>query len=103
MDAGQRFLLAMQAFYAYSAGMKTHQYTIRGVPLRTDQMLREKARRSKKSLNQTALEALQTGLGVVEAPKQNHDFDEFAGTWVEDPAFDEAMKYFDRIDEEMWK
>jgi hypothetical protein len=93
----------MQASNAYSAGMKTHQYTIRGVPPRTDQLLREKARLTKKSLNQTALEAMQAGLGVVEAPKLNHDFDEFHGTWVEDPEFDEAMKYFDRIDEEMWK
>ena len=93
----------MQAPSAYSAGMKTHQYTIRKVPERVDRLLREKARQSKTSLNQAALEALQAGLGEPTEKKLNHDFDFLFGTWVEDPAFDEAMKYFDRIDEEMWK
>jgi hypothetical protein len=93
----------MQALHAYSAGMKTHQYTIRGVPDRLNHLLREKARQSRKSLNQATLEALQAGLGVTPEPKVNHDLDEFAGTWVEDPAFDEAIKFFDVIDEEMWK
>jgi len=83
--------------------MKTHQYTIRGVPERVDKLLRAKARESHKSLNQIALEAIQTGLGEPAVQKLNHDFDFLFGTWVEDPAFDEAMKYFDRIDEEMWK
>ena len=85
--------------------MKTHQYTIRKVPERVDRLLREKARQGKTSLNQAALAALQAGLGADASPepKLNHDFDFLFGTWVEDPAFDEAMKYFDRIDEEMWK
>jgi hypothetical protein len=93
----------VQAASAYSAGMKTHQYTIRGVPERVDKLLRAKAHESKKSLNQAALEALQVGLGEPIEKKLNHDFDFLFGTWVEDPAFDEAMKYFDRIDEELWK
>ena len=93
----------MQAHSAYNAGMKTRQYTIRGVPERIDRMLREKARHSKTSLNQAALEALQSGLGESGARKLNHDLDFMIGTWVEDPAFDEAMKYFDTIDEADWK
>jgi hypothetical protein len=96
-------LLATQALDAYIAGMKTHQYTIRGVPERVDLLLRAKARESKKSLNQTTLEALQMGLGEPIEKKRNHDLDFLIGTWVEDPAFDEAMKEFSRIDEEMWK
>jgi len=31
------------------------------------------------------------------------DFSDILGTWVDDPAFDEAMKDFGKIDEELWK
>jgi len=97
------FMLEVQASNAYDVGMLKHQYTIRRVPERLDRLLREKARASGKSLNEVALDALQTGLGTPFKPKLNHEYDEFAGTWVEDPAFDEAMKYFDQIDKEDWK
>ncbi len=83
--------------------MKTHQYTIRGVSPRLDQVLRAKAKESKKSLNQAALEALAKGLDFEGGVVLNHDLDKYAGTWVEDPAFDEAIKEFRKIDEEMWK
>lgn len=32
-----------------------------------------------------------------------HPLDSFVGTWVHDPEFDDALKSFDRIDEELWK
>jgi hypothetical protein len=31
-----------------------------------------------------------------------HDLDEFIGTWIDDPEFDEVVKWFDQIDDEMW-
>jgi hypothetical protein len=74
------------------------QYTIRGIPKGVDRVLRQRAKREGKSLNEIALRALQDSAGSVPATKINHDFDRFAGTWVEDPAFDEAMKMFEQID-----
>lgn len=34
---------------------------------------------------------------------ENHQLDAFIGTWVEDPEFDNVIKTFDSIDEELWK
>lgn len=75
------------------------QYTIRDVPPAVDALLREKARRQNKSLNQVALEALSGGTGV-----QAHydDLDGFFGSWIADAAVDEALKDQRRIDEGLW-
>lgn len=81
--------------------MKSKQYTIRAVPDRIDRALRQRAKAEGKSLNAVILEVLQQSVNGLEQPKKNHDLDEFIGTWVEDPAFDEAMKEFEKIDEEM--
>lgn len=77
------------------------QYTVRSVPERLDRELRKRAKQEDKSLNTLILEILNQAT-TPEAQK-HHDLDEFAGTWVEDPAFDEAIKDFEQIDEEMWK
>lgn len=79
------------------------QYTIRNIPRRVDQALRRKARAEGKSLNQAAIDALAAGLSLNGQPVIHHDLDHLIGTWVPDPAFDEAMKDFEHIDEEMWK
>lgn len=73
------------------------QYTIRNVPKKLDNALRKKAKAENRSLNETVLDVLQKGLGEP-VPVRHHDYDHLAGTWVEDPAFDEAMKFFDQID-----
>ncbi len=81
---------------------KTTQYTLRNIPDRVDHRLREAAAQYGASLNQTAVEALARGLGMDEAPIVHHDLDDLAGTWVKDPAFDQAVKAMDRVDKDLW-
>jgi len=68
-----------------------------------DKRLRERAAKERKSLNQTALEALKAGIGLTENPVRYRDLDDLAGTWVNDPEFDRAIEGMDRIDPELWK
>ncbi len=82
---------------------RPNQYTLRHVPPRVDQRLREVASQYGSSLNQAALDALSRGLGLEAEPVIHHDLDDLAGTWVADPAFDEAMKDMDRVDKDLWK
>lgn len=75
------------------------QYTIRSVPAAIDAVLREKARRQNKSLNQVALEALSGGAGVR---ARYCDLDGFFGSWIADAAVDKALEDQRRIDEGLW-
>ena len=93
----------MHAFYEYSVGMKSKQYTIRGVPERLDSVAREQAEKYHTSLNNLLLEALAKGLGAGHEPMVFHDMDDLVGTWVEDDTFDEAIKSFDGVDGDLWK
>ncbi len=36
-------------------------------------------------------------------PVEYSDLDSFIGTWEEDEGFDEAMRIFGQVDEELWK
>ena len=83
--------------------MKPKQYTVRSVPRALDDRVREEARRYGASVNATLLEALARGLGAHEEPVEHRDLDDLAGTWVEDPAFDEAVAAFRTIDEALWR
>ncbi|MBX3743065.1 hypothetical protein OVA24_15510 [Luteolibacter sp. SL250] len=82
--------------------MKGMQYTIRGIPEEVDAALRKEAASTGKSLNALVIEKLSED-SVKKNASVNTDFREFVGTWIEDPAFDEAMKDFDRIDPEDWQ
>jgi hypothetical protein len=93
----------VQAMKVYNACMADIQYTIRGIPERLDKKIREIAAKENKSLNETALGALQAGVGLSDAPVRYTDLDEFAGTWVDDPEFDRAIREMDQIDPELWK
>lgn len=95
----------MQAITEYTACMKKRraQYTIRDVPQRVDMVLRESAVKDRKSLNEAAIEAMTRGLGIAGEEVRHHDLDDLAGTWVDDPAFDQAIRDMDRIDPELWK
>ena len=92
--------LDVQAFTAYGAFM---QYTLRKIPRPVDRALRERARREGRSLNEVAIEALARGVGVAEERIRHRDLSDIAGTWVEDPAFDEAVADQDVVDEDLWK
>jgi len=79
------------------------QYTVRSVPEDVDRQLRERAKKEGKSLNEIVLAALALAAGHGNGKIVYHDLDEFIGTWVEDPAFDEAIAAQDQIDEELWR
>jgi hypothetical protein len=79
------------------------QYTLRAVPPLLDRTLRRQARQEGKSLNSVALEALAKGLELEAAPTVHTDLDALIGSWQEDPAFDQAITEFDKIDAAMWK
>lgn len=79
------------------------QYTIRNVPKVVDRALRRRADRQAKSLNEVAVEALARGAGVEREAREHHDVDFLFGSWVEDPAVDQAMADQRAIDEGLWK
>jgi hypothetical protein len=93
-------LLAYYACIAYTACM---QYTIRNIPDYLDAALRCAAREQGKSLNEVAVETMVRGAGLGGQRIKRRDLSDIVGTWVEDPAFDEAIAEQDTIDEEMWK
>jgi hypothetical protein len=91
---------------AYNVGMARRaadkQYTIRFVPVALDRLLRERARREGKSLNQVALDALRRGLGA-DAPVVHHDLDRYSGTWIEEAEVDAALAEQRAVDDELWR
>jgi hypothetical protein len=96
-------LVAVPALVDYSACMKSTQYTIRSVPADIDRALRRRAKQDAKSLNTVAVEALARGLELDTKPVEHSDLDALIGSWQEDPAFDQAIADFERVDEETWK
>jgi hypothetical protein len=55
------------------------------------------------SLTSLVVRLLLDATGLSDEPAEHHDFDELAGTWVDDPEFDKAMLAFKSIDEDLWK
>ena len=82
---------------------KAIQFTVRGVPPRLDRALRDRARREGQSLNAVLLEALAAGAGLVWEPVVHEDLDDLVGTWVEDPAVEEALRAQDQVDPQAWE
>ena len=78
------------------------QYTLRGIPPRVDDAVRRAAKQHGTSLNQAAVDALIHGLGLGEDRPVHHDLDDLAGTWLHDPAFDEAIRQIDSVDPDLW-
>jgi len=78
------------------------QYTIRGIPSTVDAELRERARQTRKSLNETVVETLQRGLELEAAEATFDDMDDLIGTWQNDSAFDAAVAEQDTVDPAAW-
>ena len=79
--------------YVYTVGMNNTQYTIRSIPTKVDQALRKLAKKTGKSLNDVALEALAKGAGVT-AEATFDDLDWFIGGQSLDvKAFNEAEQW----------
>jgi len=79
------------------------QYTIRNIPKTLDAMLRDRAKKEGKSLNEMVIQALARAMGFSNEPVRHRDLSHLAGTWVEDPEFDRALEDQDRIDEDLWR
>lgn len=82
---------------------KSIQYTVRGVSERTDSVLREMATEEGVSLNTVTLSLLDAATEQGGEQSRSHDLDALSGSWVADPAFDEAVKTFDQIDPSLWR
>ena len=80
-----------------------NQYTIRHVPTVVDVALRQRARAENRSLNDVAVEALMRGAGVAEDSVRYRRLDDLAGTWEEDPRFEQALTDQDTIDADVWR
>jgi hypothetical protein len=76
--------------------------TLVSVPKELDDALRTRAQLQGKTVDQVAIEALCDGLGLSKTSRKR-DLSEFAGSWVNDDAVDEALADQDRIDPELWK
>lgn len=83
--------------------MQMPQYTIRNIPDSVDRELRARARRSGKSLNETAIEALERGVGVAGGGQTYDDLDDLIGTWQHDEEFDAAVAEQDTVDTDAWR
>ena len=76
---------------------RTVQFTVRGVPGQVEKALKRKAAISGKSLNKVLVEALSHEAGL-EQELVYRDLDPLAGTWEDDPDFDEALRAQDQVD-----
>ena len=79
------------------------QYTLRQIPPALDQALRSKSRKEGKSLNQTALEVIHAGLVLNGDTIEHQDLNFMVGSWIEDSAFDEAIRAQDVVDSKLWR
>ena len=93
----------MPARFAYSAGMKGIQYTIRGISPEADAALRKKARARRCSINELAVEALEREAGRPSKPILRRDIGFLVNSMVEDPVRDEAIAAQRNIDPDDWK
>jgi hypothetical protein len=76
-------------------------YTIPAVPEHVERELRRRALDERKDVNAVILESLERGLGLRSDVHTDLDF--LIGSWENDPAFDEAVETFERVDEELWR
>jgi len=73
--------------------------TLPNLPPELGEALRKRAEAEGKTVDRVALEALAAGLHVQSGVKQR-DLSDIAGTWVDDPAFEESRRYHEKIDTE---
>ncbi len=81
------------------------QYTVRQVPKAVDKALRAKAKAEGKSLNEVAVEALKSGLGLCDADAPKRDLSFMVGTLTPEDAraIEETRAVCDQIDEDAWR
>ncbi len=76
--------------------MTSRQYTIRSVPPKLDNALRQQAKKSGKSLNEVVIETLAKGAGIT--PNITFDdLDWFIGNNSLDSSFEKALEWLDDL------
>jgi hypothetical protein len=80
------------------------QYTLRNVPPEIDAALRRRARREGRSLNEMAIQALReaTGMEGEVAEPRRRDLSDVVGSWIAEPAVDEALDEPRKVDPDLW-
>ena len=83
---------------------KACQYTLRNVPVSVDRALRQRAQEQGRSLNAFLLDVLKREVGADGSePALHRDLDEFVGSWVPDPAVEQALKSMRNVDPRDWE
>lgn len=88
-----------------------NQLTLRGFDAELERRIRDLAKREGISLNQAALRLLRKGAGLTRPEKGEsnetigHALDAVIGTWNEEEAleFKEAVRDFERVDDDQWQ
>ncbi len=84
--------------------MKT--LTLRGIDDSLAEALKKSSKKLNTSINKTAIHMLKEATGLSnEKYKTYNDLDSLAGTWTEEEynQFQDSIKDFEKIDEEIWK
>lgn len=86
--------------------MSASNFNLRNVAPDVMSLLKKEANKQKISVNSLILHILEQGLGMTHRAKRPvfHDLDHLAGTWnaKDKEIFDDQIKSFENIDEELW-
>ena len=84
--------------------------TVRNLPPRVEKAIRAKAKRERRSLNQTVVSLLEEATAVKAKPKDtkptiHHDLDHMFGVWSREEAdeFDASLKESRAVDPKDWE
>ena len=82
-------------------------FNLRGIPPETMLLLKRQAQEQHISVNLLIIQLIEQGMGLFGKIKKirHHDLDHLAGTWSETDSknFEKNTKYFEKIDEDLWK
>ena len=79
------------------------QYTLRNLPPQLDRVLRERAARENKSMDEVAIGAMLRGFALLGEPVGQRDLSDVAGTWQDDPLVTMGFDEQRRVDPELWR
>ncbi len=87
--------------------MTASSFNLRGVSPDVMAILKREAKKLNISVNLLILKLIEQGIGYSGKTKkiQHHDLDFLIGTWSpeETKEFDDKLKIFEKIDDELWK
>lgn len=82
--------------------MTSKQYTIRSIPPKLDEALRQRAQQSGKSLNEVSIDALSRGAGISTDSTTYNDLDWFIGSnSVDQTAIEKTQKWLNDLPSDM--